>query len=275
MSRGAQSRFSAPRLLGRFFGRSRSKNRLAFVFYSTNERYATAALVFVHLLCMLGIRSDADVVLLHFPLPPSMLDIAHKMGMITRPVAGFRSVPKNHYRHCYVKLRVLGLSEYERILFADADAIPLKSLDPLLSIEMKNPIAAPLAYWLPQPFWTSALFVAQPSRALWRRVRPHIAGADRSGLYDMDILNKEFAGEIDTLPPETFSLNSEWEQQDRPGWLGDPQQAFRQISLVHFSALGKPWFYSTPEAKIRRQQAHPEFFELWDRWRQAREAVFR
>ena len=274
-STGARLRFAAPHLLGRFFGRKKAKNPLAFVFYSTSERYAAAALVFVHLLRGLGIRGDADVLLLHFPLPPAMLDRARKMGIITRPVAAFRGGPRNHYRHCYVKLRALGLIEYERILFADADAIPLKSLDPLLSIEMKNPLAAPLAYWLPQPYWTSAMFLAQPSRALWQRVRPHIASTGRTALYDMDILNKEFAGEIDTLPRDTFSLNSEWEHQDKPGWFGNPQQALKQVSVVHFSALGKPWFYSTAEAKIRRQQAHPEFFELWDRWQRAHDAIFR
>jgi len=265
----------APRLLRHLFGRPQAKNPLAFVFYSTSERYAAAALVFVHLLRGLGMRGDADVLLLHFPLPASMVDKARRMGILTRPVAGFRAVPDDHYRHCYVKLRALALREYERILFIDADAIPLKSLDSLLSLEMKNPIAAPLAYWLPQPYWTSAMFLAQPSRTLWQRVRPHIASAGRTALYDMDILNKEFAGEIDTLPRDTFSLNSEWEHQDKPGWFGNPQQALKQVSVVHFSALGKPWFYSTAEAKIRRQQAHPEFFELWDRWQRAHDAIFR
>jgi len=244
------------------------------VFYSTNEHYAAAVLVFVHLLRELGMRGDADVLLLHFPLPPSILDKARRMGIITRLVAGFRGVPNDHYRHCFVKLRALALTEYERILFADVDAIPLKSFDSLFSIEMKNPLAAPLAYWLPQPYWTSALFLAKPSRALWRRVRGHIAGAGRTGVYDMDILTKEFAGEIDTLPPDLFCLISEWEQQS-PSSFADPRAAFRQISLVHFTALGKPWFYSTAEAKIRRQRAYPEFFELWDRWRQAHDVVFR
>jgi hypothetical protein len=275
MSSGARLRLDASRLLRHFFGRPRVKNPLAFVFYSTSEHYAAAVLVFVHLLRELGMRGDADVLLLHFPLPPAMLDKARRMEIITRPVAGFRGVPNDHYRHCFVKLRALALTEYERILFADADAIPLKSLDPLLSLEMKNPIAAPLAYWLPQPYWTSALFLAQPSRTLWRRVRPHIDSAGRTGVYDMDILNKEFAGEIDTLPPDLFCLNSEWEQQEGPSSFAGPQIAFRQVSLVHFTALGKPLSYSTAEAKIRRQQAHPEFFELWDRWRQAHDIVFR
>ena len=121
----------APRLLRHLFGRPQAKNPLAFVFYSTSARYAAAALVFVHLLRGLGIRGDADVLLLHFPLPPAMLDKARRMGIITRPVTGFRGVPDDHYRHCYVKLRALALREYERILFVDADAIPLKSLDPI------------------------------------------------------------------------------------------------------------------------------------------------
>ena len=97
----------APHLLRHLFGRQKAKNPLAFVFYSTSERYAAAALVFVHLLRGLGIRGDADVLLLHFPLPPAMLDKARKMGIITRPMAAFRGGPGHHYRHCYVKLRAL------------------------------------------------------------------------------------------------------------------------------------------------------------------------
>ena len=183
------------RLLDRL-SRPRSRNHLAFVFYATDEDYAIAVLVFVHLLRELGLREDADVVALHLPLNPSIVEKMRRLGIRTRLVAPIPGVRVGHYRHCLVKLRALTLIEYERVLFVDADAIPLGSLDELLSLPFGGPIAAPKAYWLKQPCWTSALLVLRPSMALWKRAKRHFSTAYLSNLFDMDIINLEFANEI-------------------------------------------------------------------------------
>jgi hypothetical protein len=136
-------------------------------------------------------------------------------------------------------------------------------------------VAAPRAYWLPQPYWTSALLVAQPSIACWNRVKPHFAAASQKDYFDMDIISCEFANEIQSLPPTVFCLNSEWEDANRPGFFGDPVEAYSSVSVVHFTALGKPWTYSTAEAKRLRPNAHPLFYDLWDKWRTTRELIFK
>ena len=251
----------------------KAKNSTAFVFYATDEAYAIAVLVFVHLLRDLGIRNDVDLLLLHLPLSAPIMEKFQRLGIKTRLVKGFYGARNKYYQHCYVKLRLFERAEYDRVLFADADAIPLCSLDHLLSLPITAPIAAPPAYWLPQPFWTSALLLARPSRASWKRIAPHIRTARQTGVYDMDILNREFAREIESLPPTAFCLNSEWEDTSRPGYFIDPEQAYRNVSVVHFSALGKPWMYSTSEAKRLKPNAHPLFFELWDRWRSTRDRI--
>lgn len=258
----------------RFPRRSKPRNRFAFVFYATEENYAIAVLVFVHLLRGLGMRQDADVLVLHLPLAAEILDKMKRVGIATRRVKPFRHVMNGHYRHSFLKLRIFELVEYDRLIFADADAIPLKSLDYLLSLASAAPIAAARAYWLAQPRWTSALLVVQPSLAQWNRTRPHIETARQTGFYDMDILNHEFAQEIESLPPAAFCLNTEWEDANRPGHFPDPVQAYATVSVVHFTALGKPWSCSTSEARRLRPNAHPLFFDLWEKWWMARDEIF-
>ena len=251
----------------------RSKNRWAYVFYATNDAYAIAVLVFVHLLRQFGIRSDADLVVLHLPLSREIVAKMREMGMVTALAPAIPYVHHRYYRNCLVKLRIFQLFEFERVVFVDADAVPLKSLDSLLTLPFEGPIAAPAAYWLPQPFWTTALLVVRPSATNWERVTRHFTSVSEKGFYDMDIINLEFGSEIHTLPRGVFCLNSEWEDVDRKGFFGDFEATYSSASLVHFTALGKPWFYSLKQVRRLRPTAHPIFYELWETWRRTRDEI--
>lgn len=252
----------------------RSRNRWAYVFYATNETYAIAVLVFVRMLRRLGIRNNADLVVLHLPLSRQVVAKMRDIGIVTELVPELRHVNNRYYRDCLVKLRIFQLHEFERVIFADADAVPLKSLDSLFTIPFEGPIAAPAAYWLPQPFWTSALLVVRPSATDWQRIRRHFAFASEKCFYDMDIINSEFGSQIHTLPADVFCLNSEWEDIERPGYFGDFDDTYSRVSVVHFSALGKPWSYSLKQVRRLRPRAHPIFYELWEMWRKTRDEIF-
>ncbi len=253
----------------------RPKHAQALVFYATDETYAMSVLVFVHLLRELGGRGDVDIVLLHAPLSRQTVERMRQMGIATILVRRFPRLRDPYYGSCLLKLKIFQLISYERIVFCDADAVPLKNLDDLFSLPLAAPIAAPRAYWIDPPFWTSALLVLQPSLECWSRLKQHFSAAGRRRQFDMDIINLEFSGEIQTLPPTAFCLNSEWADASRPGFLGDPQETYASVSVVHFSDLGKPWRYTGPEARILRPRAHRAFYELWDRWRAARDIVLR
>src|SRR5262249_39100555 len=125
----------------------------------------------------------------------------------------------------------------------------------------------------PQPFWTSAMLVVRPSAAEWLRVSRHFRSASSKAFYDMDIINYEFGREIHTLPAGMFCLNSEWENAHRPGFFGDFAATYSKVSVVHFSALGKPWSYSLQDVRRLRPGAHPIFYELWDTWRKTRDEI--
>src|SRR4029077_14823364 len=126
--------------LSAFFRRPKPRNRLAYVFYATDDIHAVAVLVFVRLLRDLGARSDADILVMHAPLSSALRKKMQRWGITTRLVRRYPKAMNASFRHCLLKLKIFGLSEYERVLFADADAIPLKSLDPLLSIPMTGPL---------------------------------------------------------------------------------------------------------------------------------------
>lgn len=245
------------------------------MFYATSRVHAIAVMVFVHLLRRLGIRSDIDLVVLHLPLPRRLVAKMREMGMLTALVPELRFIHHRYYRHCLIKLRIFQLVEFERVVYVDADALPLKKLDGLLTMSFEGPVAAPAAYWLPQPFWTSALLVVRPSMASWERVSRHFASASRNNLFDMDIMNSEFGAEIHTLPAGVFCLNSEWENLNQPGFFGDFADTYSRASVVHFSALGKPWRYSLAGVRRKRPRAHPIFYELWETWRNARDEIGR
>jgi len=246
----------------------------AYVFYATNDTYAVAVLVFVQSLKRLGIRDDTDIVVFHLHLSRYLIAKFHEMGVRTRLVPALRYGLPRYYRDCLTKLRIFELDEYERVVYVDADAIPLKSLDPLFDLQFAEPVAAPSAYWLPEQLSGSHLLVVKPSGQLWTRIRRHFPHAMEKRYYDMDIVNLEFGDAIHTLPADIICLNSEWEDVCRPSFFDDPDDACTKVHVVHFTALGKPWSYSPKRARRLRPRAHPFFHELWERWWQTREELF-
>ena len=219
-------------------------SRVAYAFYAADNTHAIAAMVCATLLRKAG--ASADFVLVHLPLSPFVMGRLQEMGIRTQLVAPLDRSPSWYYRDCLVKLHILHLTDYARVIYMDVDTAPLKSLDDLFALPLGAPLAASPAYWLPQPYWSSHLLVAAPSEELWKRVRRRLERTPRERRYDMDVINAEFGNEIHSLPPNLTLLNSEWEDRSRPHAFGDPSEAFRSLALIHFSALGKPWSY-TPQ----------------------------
>jgi FkbM family methyltransferase len=251
----------------------KSKNRFAYVFYATDDKYAIAVLVAAMLLKEIGVRDDIDFVLLHLPIKNYILYTMHQMDINTIQVQKLPRVHNNYFRYCLIKLKIFTLFHYDRVIFLDADTLPLKNLDHLFTKPVSEPISAPRAYWLPQPFVTSLLLVVKPSLELWKRAEQHFDTAFEKKYYDMDIINFEFKNEINFLPDEYGCLNSEWEDINTPFHFGDPEKNFDKINVVHFTALGKPWSYHPKMVRKLRPNAHPIFYDLWEKWWSTRNKV--
>jgi len=245
------------------------RNDRAYAFYATGDAHAVAVLVFTRLLRRLGIQPGIDLLALHHSVSVPLVEAMGRAGITPRPVEPIRGA-RGYFRDSLTKLRVFELTEYERVVFLDADAVPLQPLDRLFELDDSAAVAAPSAYWLPQPRWTTALFALRPSAELRARIAERVRTARRERRVDMDVVNAELRGEIHTLEPNSFWLNAEWEDLRRPAPFDDRDRAFAQASVIHFTALGKPWSHSSTQVRRRRPHAHPAFYELFELWHRAR-----
>lgn len=240
--------------------------RQACVFYASNNTYAVAVLVFVKLLRGHGGVGSYDIVLIHHRLAPGLLEQIKDAGIIPRAATTPLKLPHAYYRDCLLKLRIFELFEYDRIVYVDADAIPLHSFDALLSFDMQSHVAAPLAYWLPHHYWTSGLIVAKPASEIVDRIQRSLATGGNKSQFDMDIINRALADDIQTLPSDYFCLDSEWEVAERPGYFDGRADILDRLLVVHFSTLANPWTLAPRKVRHRRPRASPIYYELRETW---------
>lgn len=250
-----------------------SKARFAYTFYATNNHYAVAAMAAARALMLLEGRPDVDFVVLHHGVNRFVLRGFRELGVYTKKVLPVPYAAKGYFEESLTKLRVLQLQQYDRAVFIDADALPLRRMDDLFTGEWSAPIAAPRAYWLPNKMAMGALFAFRPSPSLWMRVSRHFPEARAKRFFDMDIINLEFGDDLEWLPDGYLCLNSEYGDCERPTYFGDPAESYGRVKLIHFSDLGKPWFYRPEQVRKLRPNAHPQFYTAWEEWWKLRDEV--
>ena len=247
--------------------------RFAYAFYATDDTYAIAVIVLVRLLRRLGVAPGIDLVIVHLPLAAPILATMRDMGMITIAVERLPQCRGWYFRDCLVKLRIFQLTQYDRLVYLDADTIPLKSLDSLFTLPFEEPLAAPLTHWLDAPEFSGMMLVVKPSETLWQRAARHFPTIYETGLFDGPLINLEFEGEIHTLPTAYGVPSFLWADARRTSYLGDPDGVLEQSKLVHFYELGKPWRYHPDRVPRLRPKAHPDLTKLWRAWWQERERL--
>jgi len=241
----------------------------AYAFYATDDVYARALLAVALALHAAGSDPKYDRIVLHHGVSPGYVEALAAAGCLpvpVEPMAWLESAPIGYYRHCLTKLRIFQLLQYDRVIYFDADSLPLHSLDFLFAAGSGEPLLAPPVYWAPEPRFCSALLVIRPDLDSFRRCAAHFPDAAAQNLYDMDILNRVFAPDAGILPKSVFALDSEWTEQDGRYCLDEPDKRFRECALVHFSAKGKPWNDSPGTIRNLMPLAHPRFHELRERW---------
>lgn len=250
-------------------------NRFAYVLYATNTSYATAALVTLHSLKNLTTRDDLDFILLHTGLPQYLLTSIQSIGAVPIKVNRIDHTDNMNqfFKDCLIKLKVFQLMHYERVVYLDVDSVLLKNLDGLFTLPFPESLAAPRAYWLQQPWASSMLMVVKPSLALWDRITPYIRIASQKRYLDMEIINYAFKDDICFLPQEMTILNSEWEDRNQSFRFGDSQQTLNSVCMIHFTGLGKPWYFHPKWIRHLRPEAYPIFYNLWQTWWSIREEI--
>jgi len=250
-------------------------NPFACILCATNDLYAVAIMVAVSRLKKLGISPDIDIVAMHSRVSKCILNSMRSLGISTVSVRPPLSSNSHYFRHSLLKLRIFQFAQYERIVYLDADSLPLKNLSLLFEMKFNEPIAMPRAYWLAQG-GTSALIVAHPSAGNWQSLVSWLDDAVACGRgipADMEVLNSVFKSQIHYLPSGYFRLNGDWGDRNFLPVYGDPEMGLEKVQLVHFTDLGKPWSYHPQMVRRLRPNARRRYYEFWDMWWATREEL--
>lgn len=177
-------------------------------------------------------------------------DARDKYDVKLRPVKVLEFMAlESTWRSSFTKFMAFNMTTYDRIIMMDSDSYVLKSMDYLFTHEReikKTPVSAPVAYWEPKrkngdPMYTSGLMLVDPSFPEFERV---LAASQVRHIqdYDMDLINDEYSGAIDTLPHRGLTmLSSEFRNSDHSGYLGskltdwDGMMEIRHVAYIHFS----------------------------------------
>jgi len=230
--------------------------RRVYALLADNTNLECPARVSTHMLK--NVDSEADVVV----LTPFDIHIVVPLAIVKRVhYASFKG--SGHYRNTFMKLRAMELFEYDRAVMIDLDVVVWSSPKHLFFLPIPNhTVAAPRAYWLPQPFMSSGgPVVFTPSRMLAKRAFHALDGKYRRYFPgEMDWFNEEFARDVVYLSGIYSLLNGEFVPNDGIfRYWGRKMHAsssdvLERSTFIHCIAGWKPWvkhpYVNTTEMKL-------------------------
>ncbi|RCH85765.1 hypothetical protein CU097_004186, partial [Rhizopus azygosporus] len=216
----------------------------AFVTLVATDSYASGALVIAHRLRDLGSRKE----LLCLVTPNISTHVQNILSKYykTIPVETIRS---KDYQNLLLlgrpdldisltKIHLWRLTQYKKIVFLDADTLPLQNVDELF--DRPSFSAAPDAGW-PDCF-NSGVFVAEPSESIYQDLVRLAAETGSFDGGDQGLLNTYFSSWPDSsshrLP---FIFNATPTAQY--GYAPAQVQYGQSIKIAHFIGQNKPWKY--------------------------------
>ncbi|KAE8152257.1 nucleotide-diphospho-sugar transferase [Aspergillus avenaceus] len=205
-------------------------SRSAYVQYVTNTAYLCNSVMIFEALHRFGSKADR---LMMYPSGFSLdgTSVESKLLRKAQGQYGVKLMPiqvqskedrDSTWAESYTKLLAFNQTQYDRVLSLDSDVTLLQPMDELFLLP-PCPVAMPRAYWLnfDDRVLTSLLMLVQPS--------------------DFDAL---------VIPHRPYSmLTGEFRSKRHADYLGnpletwDPERAFEEAKLVHFSdwPVPKPW----------------------------------
>ena len=258
-------------------GPSKGPSKFAYVWYlaDDDEDIACAILVAASTVLQNGLRAGTDLAVVYnkgVPYKERFESLHMRLIQVEEPA----SKGMYQWAESFLKLRVAQLFNYDRVIYFDADAFPLGSLDNLFDIaKFPVEIAAPRAYWLKQPFVQSGgPMVIDPKKIFYDRdfLEPMNSTVGQVG-GEMDWVNSHFQNKIDVLDGFYALLIGEWCPSDgiHQYW----QKFFGQSSewvmqnavMVHFIAQWKPWSLKDTEAlESKCPKPQPELVKIYQKW---------
>ena len=247
------------------------KPKFAYGFYAASKAHLKAALVNINRLKKIG-STPVDYVIYTNTKPSTPL--AGDIHLI--PYRKLPS-PEGYYDDCMVKLLFFNMTDYQKIVYLDADSLIVKPLDVLFNLPSVR-LASPLAYWEDEPCFTSALLVIEPDYTTWLKIRQQMDTIVDNKKADMDLLNifyqhklgvhaKTFP-EVLILPGYFVVLSSHFrervhgrnEKREATNFypFPDVEELAKLAYVIHFSGQPKPWSMSNDT--IRQYMSITKYF---------------
>ena len=228
--------------------------KFAYVWWTSQSDYTWSALVAIKSLKSTNPSEQIDFVLIHtIALSDKQKQWLDVFGVKCISFENTVAVKKSYYKHANNKLYIFKLTQYAKVLFMDADSMPLQNLDHMFMFP-DAPIVAPCSYWEPnlQPKFVSWMMLIMPNEISFNMLIQR--ASDMPQQPDMETLNDVFVSDVIFLPSYYGLLNSEWENDGNGAFHNHDKDIYSKVPIVHYTIKGKPW-------------QHPkEFFrgDLWD-----------
>lgn len=260
-----------------------SASKVAYVWYlaDSDSNVACAILVAASAVSKHQHRHNADLVVVYNQDVPEKPRFA-KLGIKLIHVKEAMSKGSWQWGESFLKLRVAELFQYNRVIYFDADAFPLGSLENLFDIaKFPVEIAAPRAYWLDQPYVQSGgPMVIDPRKVFYQKdfFDPMNASVGQIG-SEMDWVNLHFRDRVDMLDGFYALLIGEWCASDGmyQYWQKEfgkgPEWIMEKAAMVHFIADWKPWDLTVEGLKDKCPDSQPQLLQLFQKWWDAKADV--
>eukprot|EP01133_Synstelium_polycarpum_P007582 gene7582-8873_t len=235
------------------------------MFYVTREEYFCSVSIIAHRLRQ---WSSVDIVILMVDsYRYSQSTLAHVKSLPNVYIKNIENLEapnaEIHWKQSWNKFYVFDQTEYDRVVYIDADTYILKNMDHLFMLPSVA-LAAPRAYWLEDKNQlTSMLLVIEPNHQTFLSL---VQDAKDNGGFDMDVINRLYINSNDflMLPSIYGLLNSEY-HVDEPHHFGSDLQATWDRSVLFHWSSWKPWnlFLEDPKAVGHGDQ----FYQTWRLYR--------
>ncbi|EGG25002.1 hypothetical protein DFA_03248 [Cavenderia fasciculata] len=217
----------------------------AYVFYITQPEYFCVATITTHRLRQ---WTDVDIVFVFVEsFVPDPFIVARLDALPNIKYKTFSNIKSSHdsksmWVESFNKFHVFRLTEYDRLIYLDADTYILRSLDHLFALPDAS-LAAPRAYWFKvdkQPFLTDTLMVLKPSMEMFYAL---VEASTITTGWDMDVVNAFFIHRNDflLLPGIYGLLNFEFGIGQNHYFGADYHNTYREQAYIYHYSSFKPW----------------------------------
>jgi hypothetical protein len=241
--------------------------RVAYVFFATTDVHARAVLAVVRRIRHLGVRKEAEFVVIS--------DIERNWeGVIRTPMDKEIPLTRDHtFAWSFQKLQAFRMTQYRRVMVLDADSWINLSIDHLFDLPEVE-VAAPVANWARDFCVSGALFLVTPSTLTWgKRILPRIKTYAEKSKSEMNVINEAYEHKIGSnrilpemliLPSKYMTLSTEFVHSEP--YHENKTALWDETHIFHFSGgLGKPWSLSgikSDNENMRR--LHKNYLSYYD-----------